>query len=340
MKNLELSIPARYLAQLVDHLRAAGLDCDSLLAAAQIRNLDDPNALVSNCQVDQLLRGAAALSGRSDLGFELGRQIKLNSHGPLGYAIISSQTIDQALRLVTRYQRLLSTMFSMRYQRHAQHAEICFQPSMAMAEPTRLFYLEAIATAFHAQLQALGQGTPVPCDAWFAMAPPPHAQRYRELAGMRAHFDAAPTLGLRIAIGLEQFDRQLPMADLRAQAEAEARCTRLLRDLHGQRNWGDWVAMMLRQAEDTQPTLEQLARVLNMSVSTLERYLEREQVSFRNLALAIRNERARQMLDSGNSTVSQIAYRLGYTDLANFSRSFKRSNGISPTAYLGQLARA
>ncbi|WP_269765797.1 helix-turn-helix domain-containing protein [Burkholderia ubonensis] len=31
--------------------------------------------------------------------------------------------------------------------------------------------------------------------------------------------------------------------------------------------------------------------------------------------------------------ISQIAYRLGFTDVANFSRAFRRTHGISPSDY-------
>lgn len=63
------------------------------------------------------------------------------------------------------------------------------------------------------------------------------------------------------------------------------------------------------------------------------RHLDKEGVSFRDLALAIRNERACHMLAQGTQAISQIAYRLGYSDVANFSRSFKKQNGVSPSDY-------
>jgi AraC-like DNA-binding protein len=91
--------------------------------------------------------------------------------------------------------------------------------------------------------------------------------------------------------------------------------------------------MMLRQAEDYQPTLEDLAKILNITSRTLDRHLVKEDTSFRELSVRIRNERARQLLDEGKLAVSQVAYRLGYSDIANFSRSFKKVNGISPSEY-------
>ena len=91
--------------------------------------------------------------------------------------------------------------------------------------------------------------------------------------------------------------------------------------------------MMLREAEDCQPSLYDLAAFLNVSSRTLSRYLEAEGVSFRQLSLDIRMERARQMLTQEKVTVTQLAYRLGYSDVASFVRSFRRETGQTPTAY-------
>ncbi|WP_415872818.1 helix-turn-helix domain-containing protein [Burkholderia ubonensis] len=35
----------------------------------------------------------------------------------------------------------------------------------------------------------------------------------------------------------------------------------------------------------------------------------------------------------GTLPIAQIAYRLGFTDVANFSRAFRRTHGISPSDY-------
>jgi AraC-like DNA-binding protein len=333
MNTLEQSVPARYFAMLMDYLESHGTPCRDALSAAQIRTLNDPLALLTTSQVDTLVQEMARLTGRRDLGFELGRLIKFNSHDVLGYAMISSPTIDHMLRLVARYYRLMSPMFVFRYQRLGERAEVSFQPVVAMNEATMRFYLETVALSFHVQLMAAAGGKLGPYDIAMAMPEPAHVQRYRELAPARFHFGAAQP-GVHISMSAAGFDQPLPMADLRALARAEARCKLLLQEMTAAGKWCDWVAMMLREAEDSQPTLDELARILNISARTLDRYLAREGVSFRDLALAIRNERACELLASGKHPVSQIAYRLGYSDMANFSRSFKKSNGISPSAYM------
>lgn len=338
MKTLEPTVPARYFAQLIDFLEANGTPCRDALSAAQVRSLNDPQARLTTGQVDALIAEVSRLTGRGDLGFELGRLIKLNSHDVLGYAIISCPTVDHILRLVARYYRLMTPMFTLRYQRQAQVAELVFEPALAMSEPTLCFYLELLAISFHVQIATVTQGRQPAYDIYLAMPPPAHLQRYREMAPVRFHFaeDTLPGVRIRMTSGL--FDEPLAMTDLRALNQAEARCKLLMQEASAEGKVSDWVAMMLRQAEDCQPALDELARILNISERTLDRHLAREGASFRGLAVSIRNERACQLLAEGKHPVSQIAYRLGYTDIANFSRSFKKLNGMSPSAYMEKVA--
>jgi AraC-like DNA-binding protein len=163
------------------------------------------------------------------------------------------------------------------------------------------------------------------------MEPPPHAARYEQFAGVRFHFGPLPLPQVRTVIRAELLEAPLRLkpqpAEVAAEAEAALAQPGELLGKHGR--WSDWVALMLREAEDCQPSLEELADILKVSGRTLTRRLSTEGRSFRDLAKAVRHERACEML-RGRSPISQIAYRLGYTDLANFSHAFRAMAGTSP----------
>ena len=137
-------------------------------------------------------------------------------------------------------------------------------------------------------------------------------------------------VGLRISLPAAALDIPLAMANPRAMRAAEERCRSMLDQSRSRRRWSDWCARMLRESEDCRPTLDQLAGIMNISPRTLARYLESEGTGFRDLALAVRTERAKQLLTQGSQSVTQIAYRLGYTDVASFVRSFHARTGRTP----------
>jgi len=105
-------------------------------------------------------------------------------------------------------------------------------------------------------------------------------------------------------------------------------------------NWSQAIGALLLQAEDCRPTIDQLAVTVNLTSCTLRRRLISEGTSFRDLALQVRSRRACELLAEGKLSVSQIAYALGYTDLANFSRSFKKIAGVNPSTYQAALRQA
>jgi len=325
-------LPARYMAQLVDYLESTGVDRATLLRAARIRSLDDPKAQLTLRQVEALLRAAEQASGRTDLGFELGRRLNPTSHDTLGFALLTCPTFGHVLRLLASYQRLMQPAYTLKVLRRGSRVELAYMPVVALQHRSMRMFQETITVSNHFAFQSVLQSELPPYDVWLSIARPPHAARYRELSHARVHFgDAAQ--GVRMSLDAALLDTPLAMANPRAMQAAEERCRAMLRHTQARRRWGEWCRMMLREAEDSRPTLDQLAGFVNISTRTLARYLEAENTSFRDLSLEVRTERARQLLADRTTSVTQIAYRLGYSDVASFVRCFKAQTGHTPTFF-------
>lgn len=324
-------LPARYVAQLLDLLEARGVDREPLLRAARIRSIDTPTSQVTLGQFEALIRVAEQASGCVDLGFELGRRLDPTAHDVLGFALLTSPTLGHLLRLAVTYQRLMQPFFAVRLHRSPARAELVYVPVAAMSHRAMRLLEEAIVVSNHAGFETTLKERLPSYEVWMSIERPPHAQRYRDLLNVKAHF-ADPVPGLRISLPATLLDAPLAMANPRATSAAEERCKTMLRGASARRRWSEWCRTMLRESEDSRPTLEQLAGFMNVSPRTLARYLEREGTSFRELSLEVRTARARQLLADGSTSVTQIAYRLGYSDVASFVRSFKVRTGRPPGA--------
>lgn len=332
-------LPARYYALLAGRLLQWGVDLPLLLRDAGV----DPHVLQTADgqlrpeQVERLIELAADRSGHTDIGFELGRMLKLSSHDILGYAMLSAPTVDQALRIVSRYFSLITPTYTLGYRCGTQSAELSIQPQLVLGTRVRQFHLEAICVAAYEHVCSLLSGHQPPLSIYVSYDAPPHAERYHELRTAVMHFGEHALPGARIVTDRDVVMRPLAMADPRALQMAEARCAELLRHITQGDNLGDWVRMMLREAADGQPRLEELARILNLSPRTLERRLEAEGQGFRDLARRARHERACELLRAGRLSVTQIAYQLGYADVANFTRAFRREAGLPPSAFAKRM---
>ncbi|HHT48701.1 MAG TPA: helix-turn-helix domain-containing protein [Firmicutes bacterium] len=85
-------------------------------------------------------------------------------------------------------------------------------------------------------------------------------------------------------------------------------------------------------AEDI--SLVTVARELNISPGYFSRLFKEEVgIPFKNYLIAIRMDKAKQLLGQSGLTVSQVAAAVGYTDPNYFSQAFRKYEGISPSEY-------
>ncbi len=85
---------------------------------------------------------------------------------------------------------------------------------------------------------------------------------------------------------------------------------------------------------DTSPTLDELAKFANMSLSKLKRLFK--QVfgdSIFSYYQAFRMQEAARLLKEEKLSVSEVGYRLGFSNLSHFSRMFEQHIGMKPKKY-------
>jgi AraC-like DNA-binding protein len=90
---------------------------------------------------------------------------------------------------------------------------------------------------------------------------------------------------------------------------------------------------------DAPPTIGELARTLKLSPRTLKRRLAEDGTTYSELRDGQRRQRARLLLDDRSLSISEVAARLGYTELPNFTRAFRKWTGMTPAAYRGVTPR-
>jgi AraC-like DNA-binding protein len=80
-------------------------------------------------------------------------------------------------------------------------------------------------------------------------------------------------------------------------------------------------------------SMESTSRRLAMSVATLRRRLEEEGTTFSEVVEELRKHLAEQYLTEPRPAISEIAFLLGFSDVASFDRAFKRWRGVSPRKF-------
>jgi AraC-like DNA-binding protein len=324
-------IPVRYVRPLLALVQAQKpSDIAAILQAGGISDAElRGTEALSMAQFDALYRAASATLGRTDLGFELGAWIGRDSHDALSDVLRSCRTMDASLRTITRYWRLVIPGVRLRYVRRSERGEYTFRPAAAVSRETLYAMEEIFAVGFHRDCERL-IGTTRGLAIWLSMPPPPHAARYRQLARTRFHFSASALPEVRCVVPAALLDQ--PIA---ASADVDTTALDALLRAQGgarRRQVSDWIELMLREAEGVQPSLAQLADLLDVSERTLSRQLAAEGCNLRELGVAIRHQRACAMLRDTVQPIEQIGARLGYGSAAAFSTAFRRRDGRSPRA--------
>ena len=333
-------VPARYFALLLGSLGMQGVDTARLLrlAALDARRFERGDDMLTPAEIESFLVAASHVTERTDLGFEMGRLIKLNSHDQLGYGMLSCRDLDQLLRLTSRYYHLIIELFTLRFRRTPEGGEAVFNPVAAMPLRTMRFAIEAIAVSVQNQFGMLLGPPGTAFDFYMGMPPPPHQARYLELLPARFHFDERALPGITLRLDTRLLERPLPMASPQLVEQIEGRLQSLQRRPAPHAGWGDYITMLLREAQGQQVTLDDIARRMNISARTIDRSLKKENLQFRDLSQKVRFERARERLANPRIAVGRVAEELGFSDAANFSRAFKRHCGLTPSEFQANTA--
>jgi len=81
------------------------------------------------------------------------------------------------------------------------------------------------------------------------------------------------------------------------------------------------------------PSIRDTAEAVGVSARTLQRRLAACGETYSGLVDTVRLETGARLLCDTDAKLLEIAYELGYTDPANFTRAFKRWAGVAPRAY-------
>jgi AraC-like DNA-binding protein len=330
-----LLVPIRYVSCLVAAVERAGGDAAQLLGSARVdrASLDMPDAFVSPRQLDALLLNAKSQTGRSDIGLELGLLIPSTAHDMLGLAAISAATVDMSLRVVARYYALISGFYEMHYRRGASGGFVKFSANLPISPETRQMQIDILIGSFHAQLMRRLRTGQSEFRVVIGSSTPPHYRRIENLFSGSVHFDPDMTDLAHIKLPAEELDAPLKMANVQTFRTAQRACEERLASLNARNGWRDWAADVIRSIHNEWPSLGKVATACNSSARTLDRRLRKEATTFRELCAAVRHEQAKEMLEQDRLQISEIAYRLGYGEPANFSRAFSRMTGMPPGSF-------
>ena len=331
MPDEGFTLSAIYIRQIAEQIRNMGADVPAWLALSGLSEpqLSDPEFAVSYPVFERLVLDALRLTGEPALGLLVGERLLASTHGIVGYAAMISGSVRQAIELVERYSRLRTSFLSVSHEVHPNEVRLVFSETHDLGQIRRTV-LEAIGLSIKNVLDSISMGA---CPVGY-VAFPFEAPEYAELA--REMFRCEVRYGQSWAGGtlpLDCLDVPLKMADEAAFQQAAQLCQRELEKLTGSESLGAQIRRMLLEKQHAFPSLTVTARLFHVTPRTLHRRLLEEGTSYKELLEDVRHMLAVEHLKAGRFSIEEIAYTLGYSDLANFRRAFKRWESMAPSEF-------
>ena len=316
------------LAELTQLMSELGVSPERLCADVGISSADMcAGELISNRQVGRLVRRAIQLSGRMDLGLELGRRQNASHFGLPGFAMTAMRTFGEAAELGMRYQGQSGGMTDNSLEFDDDLAALVVQPRTHDLA-VQMFVVEELYASVMALVRILlGDGYRLQ-TLELAYPAPPHVARYTEQFGCPVYFGQPRNRGFFPRKWLE-----LPLTSYSPVAAAELRVLLEARQRNHQApNTVAAIEHVLQQSGNVAMSVEDVAMALGLSSRTLRRRLSEAGTSFRILSERLRAQEAQHLLQDEGLTVAEASEHLGFSDARAFRRAFKRWVGGVPGA--------
>jgi AraC-like DNA-binding protein len=328
-------LPGAYAYELVAHCTHWGVAADALLEGTglTLESLKDPATRLALADYARLVERARAHTGQPALAFSLGLAMRLSWHGFLGFAAMTAADVREALAIAEQFSLTRTSAFALSTYVEGDTAALVLEERVPLGE-LREFAVIALLVGI-ARIADEVTGRTLTGVAECAFPEPPYAAEVIARAQqLRAGTMSFGQPANRLVFDASILDLPIRTADPVAMELARAQCDRELAALaEGEGFVGRVRSAAVGGSDAGFRSLDEVARRLHVSTRTLKRRLAEQGTSFSSVVDGIRRQRALLLLDDRRVGLADVAERLGYSDVANFTRAFRRWTGTTPAAF-------
>jgi AraC-like DNA-binding protein len=267
------------------------------------------------------------------MGLTLGPRLAISSHGSVGYALSTCKDLEACLQLVSQYDQTRFQFMSIEGEQGADSLSLSVTEKCDW-EPVRQILQEAIVIGILNVIAYIVGDKVGQCKVYLPYPEPQWSKRYQAIHDCDYIFDADDC---RIVLPLALLSVPSISFDAQSLMRAREQCEQELRALQNKHTLSEAVREWIEEGERYSLNIDQLAAHFNLSVSTLIRKLRQEKTSYKIIMEELKKSRASRLLQETAYSVEAIACIVGYSDVSNFNRSFKRWFGSSPAVYREQF---
>lgn len=330
---------AAYAFAIALALRQKGIDPEPLFGRCELPlpSTNDPMVRLSNQEVSRLFAASVEATGDPCFGLRVADAFHPGNLHALGYALMASASLRNLCDRLHNFYRIAS-----------QNADISVEePNGEFWLVTRVLHPDQICFETHDAFVALIVRFmrfiygPLLNPTRLELTRPDPGSGYRPTYA--AYFNCEITYGCdRIRIGLDPaiVDIPLPGASRELAQMHDQTVMQYLQRLER----GDIVnrvrTVIVDELSSCSLNKQRVADRLHMSARSLQMKLADRDCSFQEIMDSTRKGLALGYIEQSAISITEMAYLLGFSEVSNFTRAFKRWTGKSPRDYRQSLGLA
>ncbi|MQG94809.1 AraC family transcriptional regulator [Pseudomonas sp. MN1F] len=328
-------VRAASLTNYLEVSRHVGLNPNALLAQVGLSAamLEDPDRRIPAANVITLLEESARVSGCDTFGLRMAESRQLSDFGEISLLLSHQRNLRDTLEVIVQYRHLLNDALAIHVEEAGKTVIIREEVINERAPCSRQATELAIGVMLRLCAALLGaQWHPI--SANFTHAAPADLAVHRRI------------FGCTLVFGSEFNGIVCPAADLdSASPQANEAMARLARRYLDTLPAGGTPSLELELRKTIylllpmgRATIEQVAQTQGMNVRTLQRRLEEEGLTFKDMINNVRRDLVMRYLENPSYSLGRIADMLGYSMPSSFTRWFIAQFGMPPASWRAQHA--
>lgn len=328
--SLLKTMPVSYIQLIIRALGNEGICSSQLLNGTDLtmQSLND-GQLTSINEFIRVILNTKTASNDPAIGLRLGLLLHPSTHGSVGWAATSSPTLSGAINIFQQYSRIRTPFVLYNAFTTKKHYIIRVTLTKNLKAAHTIFVEAMLMLLQHIIEFILGR----PMDdahIHINSSAPCYASSYKDYFHCPVHFDS-DFLDIRLPISLK--DTINPSADANLYQLALEQCQEATalsqKDIDLPVSTYNYLSAHLGQ----NLTLKSSAEHFNLSTRTFNRRLKHRNTCFKAIKEDMHTFQACSYLRRSTISVDALAMIFGYSDPANFRRSFKRWTGKTPQQY-------
>ncbi|QOL26339.1 AraC family transcriptional regulator [Thalassotalea sp. LPB0316] len=275
--------------------------------------------------------------GRKDFALAIAKAFHPGMFHALGYAMMSSESLKDALYRIARYKRVVSNTCTLNVEERGENIHFvmdikCYEDSQrpVLTQDCIIAFLGTIVQFARETLKTDYN----PLEIHFNWPKPNYDTSFlNDYFKCDIVFDSDE---LSLVFDEKTLSKQLVGGNPLLTQSHE----KILDDYLSRLDKNDVEQLVKNRIYEMlplgTPSQTEIASQLGMSLRNLQRRLQEKQTSFRDILENTRKKLALEYILQSHLSFSEIGYLVGFSNIGNFNRAFKRWTGVTPGVYRKQ----